>query len=238
MDGATHPFMEEVCAQAAHALNNFGVEERRYTDRLAKKRDDLEGERTGKYEVRRADLVAQKHAALGDLDRTVGPSSHALTKAEADADSAGRQFRDLELRLNRPLRVSLKYSYWAILLLALLVEAPINRLAFELFFQETALVSWGLAILVGCLLLAFAHFAGLSARRITGSDLWLLVGGRLTFLAAVVAIACALMYFVAKVRQALSPSSRASRRRTKGWAKSCGERAFPCPGSRICSTFR
>jgi hypothetical protein len=202
LDASTHAFMEEVCAQAAHALNNFGVEERRYTDRLAKKLDDLESERSGKYEVRRNDLVSQKHSALGDLDRTIGPSSHALTKAEADGDSANRQFRDLESRLNRPLRVSLRYGYWIILLLALLIEAPINRLAFELFFQETALVSWGLAILVGCLLLAFAHFAGLSARRITSSDSWLFVAGRLVFVLGVVSIACALMYFVAKVRQA------------------------------------
>ena len=150
LDGATHPFMEEVCAQAAHALNNFGVEERRYTDRLAKKRDDLEGERTGNYEVRRADLVAQKHAALGDLDRTVGPSSHALTKAEADAGQRRPAVPRPGVAAEPSVAGQPEVPYWAILLLALLVEAPINRLAFELFFQETATGELGTGDPGGC----------------------------------------------------------------------------------------
>ncbi|MES1200178.1 MAG: hypothetical protein ABUS57_01865 [Pseudomonadota bacterium] len=44
-------------------------------------------------------------------------------------------------------------------------EAPINRLSFELFFQESPLLSLTVAFLVGGVLMTLAHFIGVSSRR-------------------------------------------------------------------------
>ena len=75
--------------------------------------------------------------------------------------------------------------YPFVLLVIAIAEIPINRLAFELFFQEAPIVSLFLSFAVGLLLAFFAHQAGLWLRQATS---YKTLGGKLGHLAGVVLI--------------------------------------------------
>ena len=91
-------------------------------------------------------------------------------------------------------------TYWAVLLLLSVAEVPINRLAFELFFQEQPLFSLILAGAMGIALMFLAHLAGLLIRREPQPPRWRQVrhvGG----LAIVLLVTGTLVYALATMRQ-------------------------------------
>lgn len=55
--------------------------------------------------------------------------------------------------------------YWAFMIFLAICEAPLNRLSYELFFNESPLLSIGIALLVGSVLVSLAHSTGGVARR-------------------------------------------------------------------------
>ena len=202
LDDDHHSFLEEVCANARAALQEFDTRIGRHVADLQQKLEERDAELNEGYVGEREDLISRKQEALTDLDQTLGPSSFRMKRAQQDAEEAARAHRKLQSELNRPLRVQLRHLYWPLMLVAFLFEAPLNRLAFELYFQETALISWAIAAFVGAIFLVLAHFVGQGAKRFPNLQTWL---GRVfsgTLIAGAIALAFVLMYFVAKVRQA------------------------------------
>lgn len=57
------------------------------------------------------------------------------------------------------------WFYWPFMIVLAICEAPVNRLSFELFFGESPLISLGVSLLVGSVLVTLAHVAGTAARR-------------------------------------------------------------------------
>ena len=98
------------------------------------------------------------------------------------------------------MRRQLVGSYWAVLVLLAIAEVPINRLAFELFFQEQPLFSLILAGAVGIALMFLAHLTGLLVRREPQPPRWRQVrhGGGIVLVLLVTGM---LVYALATMRQ-------------------------------------
>lgn len=91
-----------------------------------------------------------------------------LQNAQRDCEDAEFEFENLRARLDRlPLFWERPWSslYLPFLLLLAIAEVPVNRLSFQLFFNDGPLMSLVVAGLVGAVLIALAHMAGVGARR-------------------------------------------------------------------------
>jgi hypothetical protein len=201
-DGDFYPFLEEAIADARKALQDYDVELDRYINEASSRAERLETERDEEYARRRGDLVAEKQAALARLDRLGGPTSTKVVRTRQRYEDADRAYRNLQIKLNRPVRTQFVYAYVPLLLILFVPETFINRLAFELFFQETAVISWILAAAIGGLFLGLAHFVGLWLRREAQHVTIVSRIGLLTAVVVAVGISATLMYLIAKVRQA------------------------------------
>lgn len=91
-----------------------------------------------------------------------------LQSAQRDCDEAEFEFENLRARLDRlPLFWERPWSslYLPFLLVLAIAEIPVNRLSFQLFFNDGPVMSLVVAGLVGAVLIALAHMAGVGARR-------------------------------------------------------------------------
>ncbi|HEX2526312.1 MAG TPA: hypothetical protein VHL31_08410 [Geminicoccus sp.] len=163
--------------------------------------DELAREADENYQKRKAGVLEERTSALAELNKTVGPRSTRMQSAVDQHVEARGRASQIEADLGRPLRTSMVPIYPFILLIIAIAEIPINRLAFELFFQEAPIVSLFLSFAVGLLLAFFAHQAGLWLRQAAS---YKTLGGKLGHLAGVlliIAIAAPLLYFIAAMRQ-------------------------------------
>jgi len=139
---------------AAHARDL-----RRQIEDLARERDEHIGSRMH-------DLRQERQRVLHALDGTKGPVSAPWTRASLAAEEAEKAHRTVRAEVNgRPLRRGLVGVYLPLMTALAVVEIPVNRLAFELFFQEQPIVSLALAGVVGAVLIFFAHMIGTLIRR-------------------------------------------------------------------------
>lgn len=167
---------------------------RRQVDDLARERDEHIGQKL--HESRE-----ERQRALTALEGKLGPPSARYSAQARTLEQAERDHRSVRAAVGgRLLRRQLVGTYWAVLLLLAVAEVPINRLAFELFFQEQPLFSLILAGAVGIALMFLAHLTGLLVRREPQPPLW----KQLRHLAGIVLILLltgTLVYALASMRQ-------------------------------------
>lgn len=72
---------------------------------------------------------------------------------------------DINSEVERLPRYSSGLFYWPFMAVLSVLEAPLNRLSFELFFTESPLWSFFVALMCGVLLIALAHVFGLGICR-------------------------------------------------------------------------
>jgi len=140
-------------------LTAHGRDLHRQVEDLARERDSHIGQRV-------TDLREERQRVLHALDNTKGPMSAPYSRATLSGEEAEKALRAVRAEVNgRPLRRTLVGAYLPIMAALALVEVPVNRLAFELFFQEQPLISLALALVVGAVLIFFAHMVGTLIRR-------------------------------------------------------------------------
>lgn len=129
--------------------------------------------------------------------------------AQTEAEGQQRLWDAIYTSEERLPRYSHALFYWPFMGVLAILEAPLNRLSFELFFTESPLWSFFVALMCGVLLIALAHFLGLgicrfrynrdaaqrsAGRQTAGAGLIL----QLFVLAALIAFIC---YGIAVLRQ-------------------------------------
>jgi hypothetical protein len=175
-------------------LNTVAADNRRQIDEIARERDENIGQKLSEArETRQSTLAA--------LENKYGPSSAKHSSQARALEQAERDHRSVRAAVaGRLLRIQMRRAYLPALAFLAVLEVPINRLAFELFFQDTPLFSLILAAGVGILLMFLAHTAGLSARREAQPGLWKQVrhGAALVL---IVALSLAVIYGLAAMRQ-------------------------------------
>lgn len=154
--------------------------------------------------TRTGDTLGQRQKkALDMLEAEAGESSITYRKLKTDYDEKRRSKEDIEKRLGRPLQVSLLRGYFPLMALLAVAEIPVNRLAFELFFESMPAVSLLLSGAVGCLLIFFAHIVGKQYRHtqcpITAND----KQGVFIAIAGLLAVSLLLMFFLGVMREQL-----------------------------------
>jgi hypothetical protein len=187
--------------QAKAALAAYERDRAELVQAKDREADQLARESDENYQKRKAAVLEERASAIAALDKTIGPRSSRMQAAAEQQAEARARSAQIEADLGRPLRTSMVPVYPFVLLVIAIAEIPINRLAFELFFQEAPVVSLFLSFAVGLLLAFFAHQAGLWLRQATS---YKTLGGKLGHLAGVVlilAIALPLIYFIAAMRQ-------------------------------------
>jgi hypothetical protein len=133
---------------------------------LSRQIDDLARERDDHIGSRMHDLREERQRVLHTLDGTKGPASASWSRAALANEEAEKAHRSVRAQVNgRPLRRGLVGVYLPLMAVLAIVEIPVNRLAFELFFQEQPIVSLALAGVVGAVLIFFAHMIGTLVRR-------------------------------------------------------------------------
>jgi hypothetical protein len=167
-------------------------------ERLA---DELSRDADENYQKRKMAVLEERASALGELDKTSGPRSTKMQSAVEQQVTTRTRASQIEADLGRPLRTSLVPLYPFVLGFIAIAEIPINRLAFELFFQEAPIVSLFLSFAVGLLLAFFAHQAGLWLRQAASHKTVASKLGHFAGVAVIIAIALPLIYFIAAMRQ-------------------------------------
>ena len=144
----------------------------------------------------------ERQLSMDHLDRTIGPRSAGFQRAAQTLEEAEKSHRAIRAQVDgRPLRRSLVRTYLPFLILLALIEIPVNRLAFELFFQEQPAISLGLALAVGLILMFFAHLVGLLLRRMEHPSRPAVRAGRAVTIVLLLGLVGALMYVLAGMRQ-------------------------------------
>ena len=159
-------FQDGLLGRAKAAVLALRSELATYDRDLRRQIEDLARERDEHISHRMADLREEKQRVLHALDTTKGPASAPYARATLAGEEAERAHRAVRAQVNgRPLRRGLVGFYLPLMAALALVEAPVNRLAFELFFQEQPIISLALALVVGAVLIFFAHMIGTLIRR-------------------------------------------------------------------------
>ena len=90
-----------------------------------------------------------------------GPGAPEHSKLIRDRDSAHKKLDALKIKLGREIKhLKHKKTYAALLILLSIVEVPVNKMAFELVFEESSLLIPILAFSVGSIFMYFAHIWG------------------------------------------------------------------------------
>jgi hypothetical protein len=175
-------------------LNALAADLRRQLEDLARERDEHIGQKLREArEERQRGLVA--------LENRLGPPSARYSTRARALETAERDHRAIRAVVSgRPLRRQLVGFYWAVLLLLAVAEVPINRLAFELFFQEQPLFSLILAAAVGIALMFLAHLTGLLLRREPAPPRWKQVR-HFAAIVLILLVTATLVYALASMRQ-------------------------------------
>lgn len=167
----------------------------RQIEELARERDEHIGQRI-------AETREERQRALQGLGTSKGPASAPYSRAAQALEEAERTLRNVRAQVDgRPLRRSLVHVYLPCMIALALVEVPVNRLAFELFFQEQPIFSLALAAAVGAVLIFFAHICGLLARRMEQPSPRLQQVKRVVVLAVFLLLTGTTMTVLARMRQ-------------------------------------
>lgn len=157
------------------------------------------------------DLISNEQKKEIDLlDIESGQHSPAYKNLQEIFNSAQDQLNDIKSHLNRPLDIKFTNTYVFLMIILSIAEIPVNRLAFELFFESMPAVSLLLSAAVGILFIFFAHIVGTQFKR-SQCPLTALNKEK-TYIAIILITASALliMYFLGLMREQLVETQAAS----------------------------
>ncbi len=202
LDHMIAELLSEASRDAAAYLEHVNVEDGRL-----KATEDHYSQRLSEtlYNQRNQTTAWLQHE-LNRIENKKGSSSSRHVEYSRRATETEEELSRVRARLEPPLRPLRRHVHPFIYLFLLvsfgLVEMPLNRLSFELFFEEAQWIAWIMALGAGTMLMGLAHFGGTGVRqfrskgRSAASLLLGLLGLALIFLAAGV-----LLYVVAVLRQ-------------------------------------
>ncbi|MEA3412225.1 MAG: hypothetical protein U9R74_11900 [Pseudomonadota bacterium] len=159
------PHELERVSQAKASMSSYFRQLHDMESRLQQEISQREQERDNGYLSSKESVIREKEAAIENLQQQYGPGSETHHQLASDLEHRAEETRRIELLVNRPLRAHFRRSYFAILALLSLLEVPINKLAFEFFFEESPVIAFVLALTVGGVLIALAHFLGMWLRQ-------------------------------------------------------------------------
>ena len=170
IDGAAEvPLSSSVVSPAWELkfLNELTVAWKRYKDNAEQAKAELAdhfheiSDKSERQLAKSEESFGQKQKkALDFLDAEIGETSQNFQSLKSKYESAQVECTKIANQLGRPLQTSMVGGYIPLMALLALAEIPVNRLAFELYFESMPAVSLLLSAAVGALLIFFAHTIG------------------------------------------------------------------------------
>ncbi len=135
------------------------------------------------------------------LDHELGTFSAEYKHHEDKALMAKEEKHKIEEVLGRPLQIDHVDFYIPALVILAIAEVPINRLAFELFFESMPLVSLLISAAIGGLLIFFAHTIGLLIKRLQCKEIEINRDNVYMTITLLSILTMTLMYFLGLMRE-------------------------------------
>lgn len=148
-----------------------------------------------------ADLHEAQIKELELLDQQLGHLSIEYRHIEEEYIAAREEKSKIEQLVGRPLDVNHTEIYVPVLLGLAIAEVPVNRLAFELFFESMPLVSLLLSAAIGGIFIFFAHTIGTMVRRLQCKEVAINRDEVMLSITLISLLALILMYFLGLMRE-------------------------------------
>ena len=140
---------------------------------------------------------------VDQIDKLVGQNSTNQKDISNKLEIAHSTLRTIKIAVNnRPLSVQFVGPYIPFMLALAFAEVWVNRLAFELFFESTPIVSLFLATAIGAMLVFFAHVTGSAIKRSQSTEVVVSKGKTFFSMGILNALVVVFVFYLAKMRQA------------------------------------
>lgn len=196
-----YPFRATIVTGGLAALKAYQHKVDDLIRELEARQASLQQDLDERYASQRDELNSQFRNDLEHIEQKWGPTSAKHSNFRERFTQFSDRARRLEAELGRPPRIHLLYWYGLIMAGVALVEIPINRFAFELYFAETPALSLLIALGVGLALMMLTHFCGTWLKRSTGR---ITRNQRTLYILGVLAVAALILptiYLIALLRQ-------------------------------------
>ena len=146
-------------------------------------------------------LENEKEEELTRFTNNEGPQSPKQTQFNRDHDNTIEAKKKLQILLNRPLQTKIVNVYLPFMIILACLESPLNALAFELFFKDTLLFSYGIALALGTILIYFAHVGGEKIKETTCKELKQSKASRYILVVVLSLFSFIVIWFLAQMRE-------------------------------------
>jgi hypothetical protein len=133
--------------------------------KLAREKEELVHRLNVSLKAEEELILNEQKKEIDLLDVEMGLNSAPRKSFQEIYSAAEDQINELKSHLNRPLEVKFVKTYILLMAALSIAEVPVNRLAFELFFEQMPAVSLLLSAAVGLLFVFFAHIVGTQLKR-------------------------------------------------------------------------
>lgn len=203
---------------SASELSDIEISEVRLATDALKKLETEINEKTKSLLEQKASLEKLINTAIpNDVTQLDIKNQNDLDKIESDFGPRSAIYEDVQSRLSvsddrlkhiigstggRELQVQIEKLYLPFMIALAFAEVWVNRLAFELFFESSPIISLFLAIAVGAVLVFFAHITGNSFKRSTSKEVPLDMGKFWVSMLALNSLVVLFIYYLGKMREA------------------------------------
>jgi hypothetical protein len=161
------PYELELVAESQAAVSKYKANVQQQLARLEADAQTKRAELAERIYEKRDTIDADTQSRAGVLNQSIGPDSAVQRALAVELREKRDLLKRIELEVNRPLRVNFVGVWYFLVLIGLaLAEVPVNRLAFQFFFQESPAIALVLALLVGGVFMFMAHISGTVLRHI------------------------------------------------------------------------
>ena len=148
-------------------------------------------------------ISEDKNQEMDLLDAQFGVGTAEYKNIKQNHDACEEELSEIRKLVNRSLQVKFVKSYLPFMILLAIAEIPVNRLAFELFFEQSPVISLILSGAVGSLFVFFAHIIGSQLRNTQCTELNTDNSKTYITLTALVLMSMIVMYFLGVMREQL-----------------------------------
>ena len=200
-DEDAHPYHDELVAKGRMDLTSFDHELEQLRTEMQVAEARWIGEQGGLVGEKREQVADRFGTKVDALEQELGPNSSRHAEARQWAERTEEERQRIESDLGRGLQTKIERIYPVVFLMVALLEVPINRYAFEYFFEETAILALGLALGFGFAFAAFAHWTGTLLKHASGEKSWKNRTGNYAAAAGILSLTGTAIYFLALMRE-------------------------------------
>ena len=188
---------------AQDALKKLRSEVEEKSKSLSEKKSNLEKEIGTKIPNEVGQLDAKNQNELDKIESDLGPKSAIFDDVQSRLSILEEKLKHITGTTGgRELQVQIEKFYLPFMIALAFAEVWVNRLAFELFFESSPIISLFLAVAVGAVLVFFAHITGSTFKRSTSKEVPMEMPRFWISMIALNALVILFIYYLGKMREA------------------------------------